>query len=140
MFIELKLRGLPIAQKRAKVAVIGGFARVYDPSKKDKSDIVAQIKQSAPEIPITTALRIDLTFFFPRPNNHFGTGKNADLLKSSVPPYPSCKPDLDNLAKIILDCMNKLYYRDDSQIVCLTAIKLYAESPGTKIVLSTLEK
>ena len=37
--------------------------------------------------------------------------------------YPTKKPDGDNIAKIILDSLNKIAYEDDSQIVELTVIK-----------------
>lgn len=36
------------------------------------------------------------------------------------------KPDIDNLAKAIMDAFNGLVYHDDSQIVCLEVSKSYA--------------
>ena len=41
--------------------------------------------------------------------------------------YPQKKPDADNIAKIILDSLNKIAYEDDSQVVELTVIKRYTE-------------
>ena len=46
---------------------------------------------------------------------------------------PTKRPDLDNIAKAILDALNGLAYRDDSQIVSLKIRKLYAEKPRVKI-------
>jgi Holliday junction resolvase RusA-like endonuclease len=40
--------------------------------------------------------------------------------------YPQ-KPDLDNIAKAILDGLNGVAYTDDKQIVCMTVYKRYAE-------------
>ena len=37
------------------------------------------------------------------------------------------KPDTDNIAKIILDSLNGIAYKDDSQIVQLKVCKLYGE-------------
>ncbi|WP_338854763.1 RusA family crossover junction endodeoxyribonuclease [Clostridium perfringens] len=40
---------------------------------------------------------------------------------------PTKKPDADNIAKIILDSLNGIAYKDDSQIVELMVIKRYTE-------------
>ena len=37
--------------------------------------------------------------------------------------YPMKKPDCDNVAKIVLDSLNKIAYDDDKQVVELTVIK-----------------
>lgn len=41
--------------------------------------------------------------------------------------YPSKKPDADNIAKIILDSLNKIAFDDDSQVVELIISKRYTE-------------
>ncbi|MDK0626940.1 RusA family crossover junction endodeoxyribonuclease [Clostridium perfringens] len=40
---------------------------------------------------------------------------------------PTKKPDADNIAKIILDSLNGIAYKDDSQIVEIRVIKRYTE-------------
>ncbi|EOU1974794.1 RusA family crossover junction endodeoxyribonuclease [Clostridium perfringens] len=40
---------------------------------------------------------------------------------------PTKKPDIDNIAKIILDSLNGIAYKDDSQIIELRVIKKYTE-------------
>ena len=40
---------------------------------------------------------------------------------------PTKKPDADNIAKIILDSLNGIAYKDDSQIIELSVIKIYTE-------------
>ena len=40
---------------------------------------------------------------------------------------PTKKPDIDNVIKIILDALNKMAFRDDSQITKLEIEKRYAE-------------
>ena len=37
--------------------------------------------------------------------------------------FPTKKPDLDNVAKIILDALNKVAYADDARVVELTVVK-----------------
>lgn len=41
--------------------------------------------------------------------------------------YPQKKPDADNIAKIILDSLNKIAYDDDDQVVELMVKKLWTE-------------
>lgn len=41
--------------------------------------------------------------------------------------YPCKKPDSDNVAKIILDSLNKIAFDDDSQVVELIVNKLWTE-------------
>ncbi|MGP1505160.1 MAG: RusA family crossover junction endodeoxyribonuclease [Eggerthia catenaformis] len=45
------------------------------------------------------------------------------------------KPDCDNIAKIILDSLNKIAYYDDSQIVDLHVSKQYDEIPHVAVVI-----
>lgn len=40
---------------------------------------------------------------------------------------PTKKPDIDNIAKIVLDALNKLAYKDDTQVVDLNIVKAYAD-------------
>lgn len=45
-------------------------------------------------------------------------------------PMPAVKPDLDNLAKGILDCGNGVLWIDDAQLVRLSLEKQYGDKPG----------
>ena len=44
---------------------------------------------------------------------------------------PTKRPDVDNLAKIILDGLNGVAYRDDAQVCCIHFEKKYSETPET---------
>lgn len=52
---------------------------------------------------------------------------------------PTKKPDVDNVAKAILDSLNGIAYKDDSQIVELNMKKLYADMGFVKVTLEELE-
>ena len=47
--------------------------------------------------------------------------------------------DIDNYAKFALDCLNLVCYKDDSQIVELSAKKVYGENPRTIIIIEELK-
>lgn len=48
------------------------------------------------------------------------------------------KPDVDNVLKSVLDGMNGVVWRDDVQVVMLTAHKRYARTPGVTVEVSAL--
>jgi len=46
---------------------------------------------------------------------------------------PVTRPDVDNLAKAVLDGMNGICYMDDAQITTLTVSKEYGEEPYVRV-------
>ena len=50
---------------------------------------------------------------------------------------PTKKPDCDNVAKIILDALNGIVYKDDSQIVDLTVHKFFGNQPRVEILIKS---
>lgn len=79
-------------------------------------------------IPKTEPLIVGIDFYRARNKTHFGTGRNAELLKASAPPYPITAPDIDKLTRSVLDAMTGVIYANDSQVVALQVRKLYAAS------------
>ena len=63
------------------------------------------------------ALVVDCVFYMARPKSHFGTGRNAEKLKSSAPKHCTKKPDLDNLVKAVFDSLtDHKVWKDDSYV------------------------
>ncbi len=46
---------------------------------------------------------------------------------------PITKPDTDNISKAVCDSLNKLAFRDDSQITTLIVKKYYATIPRVEV-------
>lgn len=61
----------------------------------------------------------------------------AQMAKNIIRPVK--KPDLDNIAKAVLDSLNGVAYKDDSQIVELSMNKYYADSGLVKVMLEEIE-
>jgi Holliday junction resolvase RusA-like endonuclease len=84
------------------------------------------------------AVSVSITFAMPRPKSHSG----AKGLKASAPVTHVGKPDVDNLAKLILDQITQSgnVWRDDSQVVSLTVHKFWAvaNEQGCSVSISTL--
>jgi len=51
--------------------------------------------------------------------------KRALMLDGHI--FPNKKPDIDNIAKIILDALNGIAYKDDTQVIWLVVRKKYDE-------------
>jgi Holliday junction resolvase RusA-like endonuclease len=83
-------------------------------------------------------MRVRLSFIMPRPNSHYGTGKNADRLKPTAPTWHTSKPDLDKLIRCVKDSLTGILWNDDSQVADLLATKLYGDRAGVFIVVEPI--
>lgn len=140
--LHLTVLGEPSAQPRHRHFARGSgdktFVQTYDPAMVKKKTFASIVEEFAPNEPISGPIQLECTFYMSRPKNHYGTGKNASQLKKSAPEWHTGRPDADNLNKFIMDSLNKIFWKDDSQISCIVARKLYSEKPRTEITISTL--
>lgn len=83
--------------------------------------------------PLTGPICLDVQFVFPRPRSHYGTGRNADRLRPSAPILHAVRPDADKLLRAIGDALTGIVWRDDAQIVIVSATKLYGR-PAAHII------
>ena len=83
---------------------------------------------------------ISLVFRFQRPKSHYNS---KGQLKPSAPQYKTSKPDIDKLARAILDSLTLArVIQDDAQCFLLTAQKRFCvaqEPPGVMITVMDLE-
>jgi Endodeoxyribonuclease RusA len=78
-----------------------------------------------------------VVFVLPRPGGHFGRGRAAAEVRKGAPARPGARPDVDKLARAVLDALTDAgAWRDDGQVVDLAVHKVYAgdgERPGALI-------
>lgn len=55
------------------------------------------------------------------------TSKKARTAMLSGQTYPTKKPDVDNVVKIVLDALNGFAWHDDAQVIDLHISKTYTE-------------
>ncbi len=139
MYIVIK--GRPIRDRRKRNAP--GQKRPYDCQKAEKRLFKNRARPQITEffkkgVPLAATFK----FCFKRPKEHYRTGKYSHLLKDDAPKYPctSSTADLSNLIKFAEDCLNKIAYHDDCQIV--RYIKqpelIYDEWERTEILIEQL--
>lgn len=128
--ITLELFGDPIPQARPRFARKGSFVSCYDNQAKVKEGYKWQLRSQFREEPWEFPIALDIVFFMPIPKSSSGIKKRQ--MANGVIAHMK-KPDLDNLQKFVLDCLNGLAFRDDSQISEIRAKKIYSNKPGTLI-------
>jgi len=80
--------------------------------------------------PTKSAVSVAILWCIARPKSHYGTGANADVVKESAPRLPTTKPDVDKVARAVLDALTSVVYVDDAQVTTLIVAKAYG-SPET---------
>lgn len=136
--ISFTIYGDPHAQKRHKHFKRGKFTGTYDPSSRDKAEFLLMVQKHRPQRPIEGPVRLDVAFYFSRPKAHYGTGRNANVLKHWAPEYHTSRPDQDNLMKFCMDALNGIFWKDDSYIAQGSFVKKYSESPRVEITINEL--
>lgn len=91
-----------------------------------------------------TAVVVQVTFYLPRPASHYGTGRNASVLKATAPAYPLGKPDTSKMFRAVEDAMSGVVYTDDCRVVEIRATKRYADEttdnkPGARVRVWVVE-
>jgi len=127
--IEFVAKGEVVPKGRHRAVVQGGYARIYTPGSTAKYEqyIKMVAAEHAPPKLLTGALVITLHINLQRPASL--PNKITHCIK---------RPDVDNSIKSILDALESVIYKNDSQIVELHAYKRYG-TPSVKIEIEELE-
>lgn len=134
--VKFIVAGIP-QQRGSKQAFAhpkGGSPIMRDMNAKSKpwmAAVAAAASEAMAGKPLLTGpLAAEVTFWFPRPKGHYGTGRNASTLKESAPIWHDKRPDCDKLMRSMGDAMTGVVYGDDSQLAKLTLRKMYADGSG----------
>jgi Holliday junction resolvase RusA-like endonuclease len=149
--VAFSMVGEPRGKGRPRVFVQGGRSiATTDPATRRYEASVSQVARKAMEgrQPLEGPLAVSIRFRMPIPRSATKRDKTAMAAGEIA---PTARPDLDNLAKAILDGIAedaslkakakkagvpadaRIVYRNDSQIVRLFVTKLYAEHPGVDV-------
>ena len=145
--ISVFVAGEPKPQPRPKAFARNGRAGVYDPgTAKEWKNAIRHRLAKYTLAAIDGPLRVTLEFLLPRPKSHYGTGRNSKQLKESAPRNHTQRPDVDNLAKAVLDALSlgcgMGLWRDDTQVVELVARKAWADMtpPGMFLMIEPIHE
>ena len=118
--------GEPVPKGRPRVANRGPFPTIYTDPKTRAAEkaFQEQARKFVPAKPLEGPLKVTVKFFKEKPKSY-----------SKTIVHWTKKPDLDNLLKLALDSMNKIFFIDDAQIVEIICSKHYDSSPRTEIFI-----
>jgi Holliday junction resolvase RusA-like endonuclease len=71
-------------------------------------------------------LYVEMTFLRARAAGHYGSGRNAGVLKDSAPAYPAVRPDVLKHARATEDSLTGVVWEDDSRVVSGPNEKVFA--------------
>jgi Holliday junction resolvase RusA-like endonuclease len=127
-YVCFAVRGLPVPQGSVRAFMAGGKAHVATksaPLMAWRTAIAMVASTSMRDEPMfDEPVSVEATFTLPRP---------VSAPKRVV--YPAVKPDIDKLARSLLDALTGVVVRDDSRVVSLTVRKRYGD-PGVKVKVS----
>lgn len=118
--IQFNVPGIPKPQGSKRGFVVKGRAVLVESSGQAHKDWRAVVALAGSEAmadnqPFEGPLRITLSFNLPRPKSH---GKKVT--------FPDHRPDIDKLARSVLDALTHVCFVDDGQVTTLFARKRWA--------------
>lgn len=139
--MKFTIWGKPKAKGRPRLSTYNGFARAYTP--KDTIEYENLIKlsylqasetQEKLEYEKPISLKVVAYYQIPKSVSKISKEKmlNGEIL-------PCVKPDIDNILKSVLDSLNKIAFKDDTQVVRLFATKYYSEQPRVEVEITNYE-
>ena len=135
MTYEITIPGTPVAKGRPRVGRYG----TYTPKKTATYESYVQYCWAAKygaQPPSERPLEVNVIFYMPIPKS--ATKRIRTEITQGIVKHTK-KPDLDNMAKAVLDALNGLAYKDDSQIYSLTLYKTYDDTPCTTVTIKEVD-
>ena len=135
--INFTIPGEPKGKGRPKFSRQGNFVKTYTPDTTVNYENWVKICfQGAGQKMLDGQLKVVIKSYFPIPKS-FSKKKRESALKEEL--RPTKKPDCDNIAKIILDALNGLAYKDDKDVVSCLIEKWYSENPRVEVYIDNEE-
>jgi len=137
--IALVIPGKAVPKERPRtVRDANGDVRTFTPGRTTRySKTISTVGQSAMRGygPFSGPVACVMTFVFPVPRS-WSAERREKALAGAI--LPTIRPDLDNVAKTILDGLNGIVFYDDAQITTKTVSKVYGATPETRLVFRPL--
>lgn len=128
MAIVFEVPGEPRGKGRPRFNRHTGITYTDDETRSYEKKIMAYYRQQLKDFRWTdeTFVSVYVTAVYPIPKS--ATKSSIAAIKEGKI-LPKKKPDIDNVLKVVLDSLNGIAYKDDSQVVTVTGQKVYGEDP-----------
>lgn len=125
--IEFTILGKPMGKQRARST---SFGKMYTPVTTVQYENL--IKMTYGELKRDMiqegSIHLSIEALMPIPISWSKKKQN-----SSIGRMCTNRPDVDNIAKIVMDALNGIAWKDDSQVAVLLIVKRYSEQPRLKV-------
>ena len=139
--ISFTYRGEAVGKGRPRVSRRGNYVHTYTPEKTRafedaiRFEFMATNCEAMPVYDREVALRAEVTIGMAIPQSY--SKKRREQCEQGLI-APCKKPDIDNILKSLFDALNGYAFTDDSQIVRITAEKVYSDKPFVKVLIDEL--
>ena len=123
----------PVAKSRPKFSVRNGIARAYTPAKTVRAEdaIRAAWLAEMGHLPFEGALSLHVRAYIQMPKSMPKKYREQAI--------PATRPDVDNYLKTVMDALNGVAWKDDSQVASASVMKRYAKgAPHWEIEVNEL--
>jgi len=134
--VSFVIKGIPKVKKRPRFAIRNGKVLTYTPKSTAIFENLVRLKAEKEFThPLNGAIRVAIRFHLPRPK------KMIWKTKPMPETYSDKRPDIDNLAKSVIDGLTGIAFKDDGQIADLHLTKKYHagnNEPKTIIIVENV--
>lgn len=137
MTCDFVVEGKPTGKGRPRFRRMGNFVQTYTPTATADYEKLVRLRfQNVGGAITDKPVKIEIVAFFAPPKSARKKDK-IEMLANRI--LPEKKPDCDNIAKIILDALNKIAYIDDSQVIELVVKKRYSAEAKVIVHIEEIE-
>lgn len=128
-----------MGKQRPKFARVGNFVKTYTPEQTINYENLVKYncQQAMNELEFDgwfndEPLEVFILANYEVPKS-YTKKRTEEALKGRL--FPTKKPDIDNICKIILDSCDGVAYHNDAQVISIHCSKAYAKSPATQVII-----
>lgn len=128
------VNGAPRGKQRARTfynARMGKMQSITPEQTKDYESLIRwSFKEAGGEYMGDKCITLNIVAVYPIPKS-FSKSKRQEAIEGRI--FPKVKPDLDNMAKAVLDALNGVCYADDKQVIAFSLCKKYGTEPRLEV-------
>ena len=134
LYQKFIVNGAPRGKQRARTfynARMGKMQSITPEATKDYESLIRwSFTQAGGKYMGDKAIALHVLAVYPIPKS-FSKSKRQQAEEGKM--RPRVKPDVDNIAKAVLDALNGVCYADDKQVVAFSLCKIYGTEPRLEV-------
>lgn len=139
--MKFTVYGEPTAKGRPRFKNMGKYTMTYTDKKTQSYENLVKMsyinsQENIIKFEDTDMLEVVIDAYFSIPKS---TSNKKRCLMEDLVIRPIKRPDTDNIAKIILDSLNHIAFKDDSQVIKLEVNKFYSNEPRVEVEINKID-